>query len=419
MAILEQLKKLSELIQPKSQPAHLLKEDMQPFLTKESKMKAQPYQANPTSQPTADGGKAIPSADMTGAISSYSHGLEAIYRLETVDPRSIRKFGEGAKQETPPLQKVHSDDEPCQLELDFGESFYTWIPSFRLDEPIQVLELSQQAQQALLSMNKRSIRDLKNLSDKDFLYMKGLGQGHIDEIKRKLQNYTKGPSLERSYSIDFGGFLRCLVSDMQKITAYLLLEPFGLSSIIQLSPQQNSELKRLSPEKRRDLALQGNNILTSPEKNLYVAKKFEGIAKAFIAPWLEKRHFLATEDELNERLLALSLNHTIGEKALLFFSQLYFNGQFPLSQILPHEKELYFVSETARNFYQELIKKVATYFYNSQLEYPFAWFLLALKKELACKWEGFSDSFLEKGLRLSPVLRVRKGNLGELSIKLA
>jgi hypothetical protein len=104
--------------------------------------------------------------------SSYSHGLEAIYALETVNVRSIRRL-QAPPAQPPPLRA------PCvlpmapQLEFDFGASFRAWLEPFLLDEPIQVLGLSRHAEKCLLEQRKERLRDLIGCNLRQLIFVKG------------------------------------------------------------------------------------------------------------------------------------------------------------------------------------------------------------------------------------------------------
>ena len=70
---------------------------------------------------------------------AYSHGLEAIYAIENVDLRTLRKLQQNPLEElrpTPkPQRKVPGLENQYQLEL--GSGFRCWIAPFFKKEPIQ------------------------------------------------------------------------------------------------------------------------------------------------------------------------------------------------------------------------------------------------------------------------------------------
>lgn len=92
---------------------------------------------------------------------AYSHGLEAIYALENVDLKSIRRISDAQESEplqpkSPPRPLQPLEAPEPQLELDLGDGYRSWIESFVLQEPIHVLGVSPMPKNAWRRMARPS-----------------------------------------------------------------------------------------------------------------------------------------------------------------------------------------------------------------------------------------------------------------------
>jgi hypothetical protein len=356
--------------------------------------------------------------------SAYSHGLEAIYAIETIDVSSIRPLERHSPTTTSKAQKASVKNkpltEPLQLEFDFGDEYRGWIESFILREPIHALELSWHAEKCLVANGKKTVGDLAKATKQDFVFLKGMGQGHIDEVQRKLQEYLEGKQLERCYVVDLGAWVRSLFVTMDRKKAFVGLNAYQLEQLFTVAPAESVEINRLSAEKRQEWLKEVLINLRTDDKKQSITKDMNRIVDVFIKPWLRMRHDLANQQELMERFLRVSDKANRPTKAFSFISSVYFDEGFPVAHYLHKADEgLYCSNAETVCQYQRLIEKASTYFYNPTVCYVFPHLVQLLARDFAMNWEGFNDGFIEKALRQSPRFRVRKGDAGVLMVRLA
>lgn len=352
---------------------------------------------------------------------SYSHGLEAIYHIETVDLRTVRRINDPSATKT--IQKINkSNAEPertieRQLEFDFGDCYRESMDSFVLDEPIQVLEISKQAEKCLIENGMACLRKLMKADLSQFVYLKGMGQGHIDEIQQKLNKYIDGRTLYHSPSIDFYAWVRSLVLVYNIKKMHVMLEPFKLSELCILSPAENVEVRRLTTEKRQEWRQEVALELSSTKSQ--VKANMKKVAEAYILPWMRRRQGFATQQEILERIQRVSFVPQQAQLVFLFFTEMYFEGCFPFSDfLLQNDGDLFFVDEVSLDAFNAVVAKAKTYFYKGGLSYTLAELNGMLMREFALNWQAFPEGFIEKCLRSTSRFSVRKAENG-LTVRLA
>lgn len=353
---------------------------------------------------------------------SYSHGLEAIYNIETVDLKTVRRIGEKAVEKLP-SKKLWDDFiavecEPEQLEFDYGAGYREWMESFVLQEPIQVLSLSKHAEKNLI---EQGICTIQNLMQEDFskwVFMKGIGQGHIDEVQQKLASYTQNKPLKRCSYIDFRSWLKGILGTYSCKKVFVALEPYKLEDLFTLSPSESVEVRRLPLEKRLEWRHEMDSEFSIKKEEVF--KDMGKVVEAFIKPWLLRRLGFATKEELVERLLRASNTPGMVSYSLDFFSSVFFYGRFPLEDYLSHIPEgVFFASVSHSRRYEQVVDKAMSYFYKDGAHYSLNELTTLLMREFAMSWEHFSPEFIKKVLRFSSKFRVRKAERGILRVKLA
>ncbi len=352
---------------------------------------------------------------------AYSHGLEAIYALENIDVKSICQI------ERQP--QILSKEEPIlilpkqindQYEFDLGDEYRGWMPSFLNREPIQVLGLSRHAEKCLLEHGKQRLEDLIGVNLRDFVFFKGMGQGHLDEIQQKLYSYLDGRTLQRCYSVDFSAWIRSLVAALDRKKTFVGVHAYQLTDLFSLTPIESVEVNRLTLEKRQEWMQEALDLFRMEHRRQAVSIDMGKVTNVFIKPWIRQRLGFATEYELTERLQRVSENPNTSSAILHFFSSVYFDDMFPLSYYLYQvDEKLYCADETTATFYREVIKKACSYFYNARITYPLSQLISFLEREFAYQWQGFPEGFIKKVLQQSPHFRVRKSVQGHLEIRLA
>ena len=116
-----------------------------------------------------------------------------------------------------------------ELVLDLGPVLNGYLRPFVTEEPIQSLKLSKHTERCLLDQGLRTIGNLQVSDLSGLVFVKGIGQGHVEEVKERLSDYTRGKATEKARRIDFASWVRTLVGDLETKMAWAILEPLGLS----------------------------------------------------------------------------------------------------------------------------------------------------------------------------------------------
>lgn len=324
--------------------------------------------------------------------SCYSHGLESIYKLETVDLKTIRKLSENI---VPKIQAVPSCEffEPA---FDLGLFYQGWMTPFICDEPIQVLQLSKLIEKTLISFDCMTLGQIQKAN----LFTFRLGQGHIEEVQRKLKEYFFGKPLEKTASIDFLSLLKCLLADRPTTKLYVWLEAYGLHQWMLLSSAEMVEVKHLTPQGRKEWMRELQELMHMPSQQEKIYGFFSRIIEVWIKPWIFSRGGIATKEEIHEFLLLRSLEKSIAEKTLAFLS-----AYIDPFQSLECNGILAFSSEKAEDY--KMVEKLAlTYFPSCKSFMVLADLIFFLQNELIRDWRLFSYDFIQKALEISPLFCV-------------
>jgi len=282
------------------------------------------------------------------------------------------------------------------------------------------LGLAKHAEKCLIEQGKTRLKDLINVDLRSFIFFKGMGQGHLEEIKQKLAHYLNGRSIQKRSTIDFYAWIRSLIATLERKKIYVLFDAYELSEMITLSAAEVMEVRRLSSEKRQEWVQEAIKMLTADGVKSSVIHDMQSIVSILIKPWVRERDGLASHTELEERLEQISPGQPIAKKTLKLFSELYFEGEFPLNgQLESVDDVLYCVDRSTRECYDEIIQRASGYFYKADVRYPLEQLVTLLEREMALEWHGYRDGLVTKALRLSPKFRVRKGPTHQLMIALA
>ncbi len=324
----------------------------------------------------------------------YSHGLEQIYALENVDIRTVRPLAKPIAKEEKKERPQWAPEEPDQGELDLGDFYRGWMPSIKLQEPIKVLKLSPVAAKVLEQHGIHLLNDLYKKKPGDLVYIKGLGQGHIDEIEKKMSEYLGEGQLERSRSVDFVGLLRAFLSELRPKEAALVLQPHRLSHLFKLTAAEEAEMRHLSNEQKEDLRTQICENLK--RRDSFLSEQLESVIAVFVKPWIVGRLGLATHEELLERLERVS-TYPEETKAILA----YFSRRFSLGRYLEEPAKGFYAVGVAEQ-YQEVVSLAQSYFYQKEIIYPLEELVTLLEREFARLWQGHQEGFVRKVLRFAP-----------------
>lgn len=353
---------------------------------------------------------------------AYSHGLESIYKLENVDLKSIRPIVSSFPEKK---EKSYHYQPPTyvandQMELDLGDQFRGWMDSFVKMEPIHVLGLARHAEKCLLDHGKTILADLIGVDLKEWVFLKGMGQGHIEEVRQKLHHYLEGRLLTYCTRVDFASWIRSLAASFERKKTYVAMEPYHLSDFFTLSPGESVEVKRLTLEKKQEWVQEIIDELTTQKTKECVLANMRKVVDVFFKPWVQNRLGLATRSELLERMNRISEIPEVAVNVLSFFGEIYYKNDFPIGEYLYLvDKDLFCSDLSTVQTFERVILKARSYFYRRDVIYPLDDLVSLLEREFAASWQGFRNGFIEKVLRLSHQFHVKKAISGYLEISLA
>jgi hypothetical protein len=360
--------------------------------------------------------------DSTGGEEAYTHGLEDIYAIEKIDLSTVVKMGSKAETEVSGLEgaKPFSDlaekrpppqhEDYGQLELDLGMPFRKWMESPVLEESIKALGLSEQAFHCLKDLEKWRVRDLLETDFEQADVLKAIGLGHIDEVKNKLQDFLKEKSLYRSRFIDFASLLRAFFAREETKSAHICVRSYELEALFELSAPAMREVSAFEGERKLDQEKRALQSMRLDRNRAWVESWMKDFTEVFLKPWIRARHGLVTINELWERVERVSMNPLVARKVIHFFADGILEKEEILSsQLIQLEPDLYAADSHAKEMYHAAMGKMMTYFYQPTIVYPLKDLEILLERELARKWEGYDEGYIEKLLRYSGRFRVRKG----------
>lgn len=325
---------------------------------------------------------------LTAPQKAYTHGLESIYKLECIDLKSVRKFS-GAVEQSVKKFSWEEASEP-QLSLDLGPFFRGWMVPSLLQEPTQVLQLSKPVEKTLLEKGYKTLGELEKAS----LQSLGLGQGHIEEIRRKLKGYIEGKPRLRISRIDFQSVVKCLFADLDWKKASVFLSSYDIADWLLLSPADSVDVKKLSFDNRVMWQKEVMDQMKNEPKALQVQSFFSSIAETWIKPWMMVRGGLATREEILEGLLLRSTDPMFAKAALQLFLALGdpFHALFPISGGFA-------ASKTVQKVHEKIEKTALSYFKNPSAQIFLKDLDQWVAEEFAKDWEAVNP---EKSIRFSP-----------------
>lgn len=316
------------------------------------------------------------------------HALDALYRLETVDAKTIRRLGDipkpALKSAATPLPK------PIESSLPLGGRFREARDSFILAEPIHVLQLSQHVEKLLTSHGKKRIADLRKMEMADFLEVKGLGQGHIDEIVSKLASYLQGKLLEETPYVDFEAILSSLAVHIPPVRLAKMVSLFGLTELIPLTPAEKAELKRSGEPAEGDLAAARH----------FLKFALSEVAEVYLLPWMDFRGGIASKRELYERLRQLALDETHTMAILRFFEEEF--SLSPLDELVFIREGLFASDVWAAKRLGRVIAHADSYLSASKEPYALDQLIQWILRDFSREWIGEDPLYVKRALRLYP-----------------
>lgn len=329
----------------------------------------------------------------------YSHGLESIYKLENVDLKSIRKLVivEEPIQIPAKIQEEWLDD---QLSLDLGLFYREWMAPYLNQEPIQVLGLAKPIEKNLIGWGFRTIGNLRQI---DIQSLK-LGQGHIEEVRKRLADYILNKPLIKTKSIDFLSLIKCVCADKEPCKIFVCLEAYGLHEWMNLTPSESMEVKRSSNKK--EWASEMLSLIIPAVKPL-----FSSILETWVKPWMYRRCGIASQEEIEEFLILKSLDPVHAKSALKLFGPVYdslvpMEGSFALSEVVSQE-------------YQRIHKTIKSYFINPKAYYQLEELMTFVAKELAMSYMKVTNEQLLRIFSFSSAFKIYRTSSGVWNVRLS
>lgn len=173
------------------------------------------------------------------------------------------------------------------------------IAPLRLEEPITSLQLTPFALKAARTTPAKTVGQLAS-----FVWqkeVKGLGQGHIDEIKEKIRQFVGTPPFSYEHSIDWASLLRLSVSHLENIDKAILVSYSQLQTLVPLSPQETREAQIVL---QRSGSTPFQNSLSKAQKKTVesLPPLISTIFTSIVKPLIVKRGGIIHSIELKELL---------------------------------------------------------------------------------------------------------------------
>lgn len=322
----------------------------------------------------------------------YSHGLESIYALETVDIKTLKRMEEPKK--VTPVHKVQVAT--FARELPFEDRFRETLPSTRLSLPIECLELSKPLIVRLKERGIGNLFELREIKDK-ILSDRSLGQNFIDELRRCFETTFEGKELDFVQTIDWISFLKGAVFPIDKRGAYLLLKEVGLEEVVQIPLSLKLSVKTISEVLKGELIEEAKRSL----QTLSLTPFFD----VFVIPWMRGRHGIATRGEIIERLSCVADEGEIAKLIVPFLCEKTSTFEKNLKKVMG---DLLTIDSAALSKIQEIEALSKSYFYAPQIIYPLEQLVSCLLKDLAERFIFASHGEVEAVLKNLDVFRVRR-----------
>ncbi len=355
---------------------------------------------------------------------AYTHGLEQIYALETIDLSTVKKISVSpAASEQSSTSRAFEENERLwdgQLMLSLGDEFLPWISPFFLEEPIQVLHLSRKTEIVCTDQGIRRIKDLLDQDFRDWVMSKRIGQGYIEEIEQKLKEFTGGRSFERAFFVEFASFLRGITVGLERKKIAVLLKSYGLAEYYPLSPFEKMESLNLQNQREADWIHDAKKELSREDIRSYTKAALTRISKTFLLPWIRARGGVVNIHEVLERLERIAQEPELVPKIDKFLQDVCFLDQHPFTfSLFEVADRVYCPDQRSAEWYLKICKTAQSYFYQENTVYELGCLKTLLAKEFSLTWESFPDLFVSLTLKRSPLFRVRKGVSGKLEVRLS
>jgi hypothetical protein len=171
------------------------------------------------------------------------------------------------------------------------------IPPFRLLEPINSLRLTPFAAKAARGIGASTVGDLAAFVFDPAKDCRSLGQGHIEEIRRKIELFAGKPPYQPELRFDFASLLRLSLSEIESNQKAIIVAYCELQQVIPLSSQESREAENSLAKDKEKKFLQ--TVEAARRKNgAKIPSLLEMVFHGLVRPWMTKRGGAAHEREI-------------------------------------------------------------------------------------------------------------------------
>ena len=230
--------------------------------------------------------------------------------------------------------------------------------SFRLQEPIASLALTPFAARAAIGSKAATVGELASLifeRDKECL---GMGQGHIEEIRRKIEQFVGSPPYPLEQQVDFGSLLRLALLSLESLDRSIIAIRCQVQTIAAIPPQ---EIKEAEMALLRDRDGKFARAIEAAQQKADAALRplLEQLFIGLIRPWLIRQGGIAHEREFKQFCFERStdLDSTTFGHLWTLLEHITSKGAFLFAPLLSSAPGgLWAISEKERTFAAEIIE---------------------------------------------------------------
>lgn len=330
---------------------------------------------------------------------TYSHGLEKIYAFETINPKSVKSLSVKIEKESTVISAKPTASE--QLKFNYGPYFEEALPNFRLLEPLSSLSLTTFAHKALTSRQLKTVEEV-------ILFLKepqGLGQGHLDELKAKIEAFVGKDPFKKRQTIHWLSLVRILCHDLEAKERYVLLARYGLQELYPITVSEQQEVNRWSEEQ-----IEKAHQLVRDKRTQLNEALFK-IQEAFIRPWMRIQDGLCSKKEILAHLFQLSEDRAHFYEIQELMQALATPFTLPLVDL-----DLYASDTACAHAYTKVIELLKSYFYQPFVRYPVSQLVHFAEVDLIQQGHAIHARFIEKVLTHSSHFLVGHAESGKLEV---
>ena len=179
------------------------------------------------------------------------------------------------------------------------------ILPLRLLEPISSLTLTPFAAKAVRGTGGTTIGDLVTLVFEKGTECRGMGQSHLEEIRRKIEDFVGRPPYAKEQHIDIPSLLRIALSCADPSEKAIIVTCSRIQAIVPLSVQESKEAD-MALLKEKDRKFRHAIDTIRPKTAEKICPLLEMISGCFIEPWMHQRGGIAHNQEILQFLFERS-----------------------------------------------------------------------------------------------------------------